>query len=85
MLSYLVLVKLIHGLCDSITVIHSHHPGKPGDKASIPWRWVGVREEFFPGCLLGIMYTLPGVSEMLTSFIPEHLAVKPLPSLKVGC
>lgn len=43
MFSYLVLVKLIHSLCDSITIIHPHHPGKPGDKASIAWRWVDVR------------------------------------------
>lgn len=33
--SYLVLAELIHGLCDTVTVVHPHHPGKPGDKASI--------------------------------------------------
>lgn len=32
---YLVLVELVHGLCDSIAVIHPHDPGKPGDEASI--------------------------------------------------
>lgn len=41
--SYLVLVKLIHSLCDSISVIHPHHPGKPRDEASIAWGWASVR------------------------------------------
>lgn len=43
MFSYLVLVKVIHSLCDTITVIHPHYPGKPGDEAGITWRWVDGR------------------------------------------
>lgn len=34
---YLVLIKLVHGPCDPVTVIHPHHPGKPRDEASIAW------------------------------------------------
>lgn len=37
MSSYLAFVKLIHSLCDPGAVIHPHHPGKPGDEASISW------------------------------------------------
>lgn len=41
--SYLVLVKFIHSLCDTLAVIDPHHPGKLRDEASIAYRREVVR------------------------------------------
>lgn len=59
---YLVLVKLVHSLCDPIAVIHPQHPGKPGDKASIAWgrKRSGSRSRSPLPCP-GHTHRLPGV------------------------
>lgn len=71
---YLVLVKLIHSLCDPITVIQPQHPGKLGDEASIPWgrKESGCcpRSPSLPTCSLGCWeacpgsFTLPNIGQM---------------------
>lgn len=61
---YLALVKLVHSLCDPITVIQPHHAGKPGDEASIPWgrKRSGCcpRSPSPPTCSLGCREACPG-------------------------
>lgn len=61
---YLALVKLVHSLCDPITVIQPHHAGKPGDEASIPWdrkrSACCPRSPSPPTCSLGCQEACPG-------------------------
>lgn len=68
---YLALVKLVHSLCDPITVIQPHHAGKPGDEASIPWgrKRSGCcpRSPSPPTCSLGCWEACPG------SFMPLNI------------